>query len=431
LMTELLGRNWTALTPMLREGGDAIRENAASQADGLIVTEKQAQAAEDMRIAQDKLNDSWVAFRNTVGNEVIPDLTRAFDDLNKASEWFTTQEPSKAIGSIGVAAGMSAEQVARLKRELELAQTPAEHLKEQEEGYKKLAASYGYVADSAGAMVSQQKEQLTTGEKWLKHMLAEKETTSDLAAAQERWAYDQVTLAQTTNDLGTATDNLKKDQQSLNESMGSEAVSAIEKSQQSFARQLAAMKIQDEAFGTHAAVTAQRSKDIDDATRAFMNSPQTEADKAAYLSRLDEIKTKYTNLDDAIEKDKTKVRELQDVIDNLHGKDIYINVITQQNQAAGLGGITPVQHYEGEPATGGGHWHWDGSRWEVFYGYQFGGAVGKGQSVMVGEHGPEMFTPGVGGNITNNWSLTINSHARTEQVASDFHLMKSLYSPGA
>lgn len=44
LMTETLGRNWTTLTPMLSQGGDAFRKMAAGVEDSLIVTAEAAAA---------------------------------------------------------------------------------------------------------------------------------------------------------------------------------------------------------------------------------------------------------------------------------------------------------------------------------------------------------------------------------------------------
>jgi hypothetical protein len=453
LMTELLGRNWTALTPMLREGGDAIRETAASQAEGMLVTEAQAQAAEDLRRQVDVLNDQWTAFRNNFSNSVVPDLIRALDDLNKATDWFAKQEPDKLMGSIGVAAGMSADQVARLKRELEIPQTSREHLKELEEGYKKLADSYGYVIPGTRELTAEEQKAFEAYQKTNKavennNLYLQQQTTNTGALTTQELEFNraiedqkriagELTIA--TGNLDTAKNQLKTDQQNLNTAMGSEAQSAAEGMRQSFDRTLAALKIQDEAFGTHTADTKTRSKEIDDATRAFMNSPQTEADKAKYLGRLDEIKTKYSELDEKIEADKKKVGELQAVIDALHGKDIDINVRVNQigGEAGGPwnvggGGATP-DHYEGQPAVGGaGHWHWNGTAWVIIQGYESGGSFGADQSILVGERGPEILTPSAAGNITNNYhyNMTINSNARHEQVAADYALMRALYSPG-
>ena len=82
LMTELLGRNWTALTPMLKEGGQAIRDNAAAQSDALIVTEEMAKKTRELEIAQDNFNDSILAIKLSLGNGLIPAVTETLDNFD-------------------------------------------------------------------------------------------------------------------------------------------------------------------------------------------------------------------------------------------------------------------------------------------------------------------------------------------------------------
>jgi hypothetical protein len=442
LMTELLGRNWTALTPMLREGGDAIRETAASQAEGMLVTEAQAQAAEDLRIATDNLNDAYTAIRNQVGNDLIPALTDLLTitlQLNEASAkeieiqreagWVWKEAERKK-------AEATAQATADIKKGVD-ARTAAL----QAEGIALLG-----VTGATGALTKEEQDAFEAYQKTNKavennNLYLQQQTQNTQGLTTDIIEFNRRMEEQTrlTGEMSTAQDRLATAQQNLNNSMGAEAVSAAEGARQSFDRTLEAIKIQDQAFGTHAADSKTRSKEIEDATRAFMNSPQTEADKAKYLGRLDEIKTKYSELDESIEASKKKVGELQAVVDALHGKDIYINVITTQSAGvSGGAGVVPAPappstHYEGERAVGGaGHWHWNGTAWVIIQGYESGGSFGAGQSILVGERGPEILTPSAAGNITNNYhyNMTINSNARHEQVAADYALMRALYSPG-
>ena len=64
---------------------------------------------------------------------------------------------------------------------------------------------------------------------------------------------------------------------------------------------------------------------------------------------------------------------------------------------------------------------------------QFGGPLFAGQSALVGERRPEIFTPSVPGTVqpitnttTNNMSLTINSQAQAEQVEQSFRMMQAM-----
>lgn len=81
-LTKVFGRNWSQLTPLLRQGGDAIRANAAAQSDALIVSEKEAQASEELRIATDNLNDSKEALSQTLGNKLIPVQAKWMTGIN-------------------------------------------------------------------------------------------------------------------------------------------------------------------------------------------------------------------------------------------------------------------------------------------------------------------------------------------------------------
>ena len=57
---------------------------------------------------------------------------------------------------------------------------------------------------------------------------------------------------------------------------------------------------------------------------------------------------------------------------------------------------------------------------------QFGGPVMQGRSYLVGERGPELFTPDSAGNITNYWNLTINEAGSRGNVVMDFALLQAL-----
>jgi hypothetical protein len=92
-LVKIFGRNWDELTPLLNAGGDAIRSGAAAIEDGLIPTEAAIQKSRELFIAQDKLNDSWTALKNKVGNEVTPALIQVVDALNNWGKIITVQDP--------------------------------------------------------------------------------------------------------------------------------------------------------------------------------------------------------------------------------------------------------------------------------------------------------------------------------------------------
>jgi len=79
----IFGRNWAALDPLLQAGGKSIRDMSAAVADGLVVTEAEAQATERYRIQLDQLNDTWTAVKNEVGQDAIPLLTEKLGIFNE------------------------------------------------------------------------------------------------------------------------------------------------------------------------------------------------------------------------------------------------------------------------------------------------------------------------------------------------------------
>jgi hypothetical protein len=66
-LVDIFGRNWTSLNPLLVQGGQAMKKLAADIEDGLVVTQKEADATEELRLRIEKLTDAWIAYRNEIG----------------------------------------------------------------------------------------------------------------------------------------------------------------------------------------------------------------------------------------------------------------------------------------------------------------------------------------------------------------------------
>jgi len=130
VLTDKFGRNWATLTPILRNGGDALREQAAAVADGLVVTEASVKASEDYRLAVDELSDSWQAFSMNIGNTVIPALTSLLDTINTADV---------ARSSTGISMSGVTFQIQKLQQEkeaLKQARLAIESTKDVDMGYQ-------------------------------------------------------------------------------------------------------------------------------------------------------------------------------------------------------------------------------------------------------------------------------------------------------
>lgn len=76
LLNETFGRGWKTLLPLLEQGGDAIRNQAAAIDENLIVTDEMVRQEEAYRLAVDQVTDALDAQKYKLGNEIIPLLTQ-------------------------------------------------------------------------------------------------------------------------------------------------------------------------------------------------------------------------------------------------------------------------------------------------------------------------------------------------------------------
>lgn len=78
-MMEAFGRSWTTLTPMLKEGGDAVRAAAQAGREMGLATEASVAEARKMEVALDDLGDRATVLKSKIGNTLIPVLVTAGD----------------------------------------------------------------------------------------------------------------------------------------------------------------------------------------------------------------------------------------------------------------------------------------------------------------------------------------------------------------
>ena len=74
-----LGRAGLEWNQILGQGSQALKDQAAAVNGGLILSQRQLDAAEKLRLQQDMLNDSWDAIKVSIGNNVIPALSALVD----------------------------------------------------------------------------------------------------------------------------------------------------------------------------------------------------------------------------------------------------------------------------------------------------------------------------------------------------------------
>ena len=83
MASKIFGRQYAEMEPLLRQGGEAIRNATGEIADNLIVTEAQIEANKRLIAQQDELQDQWTGIKNQVGQELIPPLSRLLHLLEK------------------------------------------------------------------------------------------------------------------------------------------------------------------------------------------------------------------------------------------------------------------------------------------------------------------------------------------------------------
>lgn len=77
MASKIFGRQWAEIEPLLRQGGDAIREGTAAIADNLVVTEEAVRENKKFIQTLDNYQDAWTGLSHTVGQEVLPVITAA------------------------------------------------------------------------------------------------------------------------------------------------------------------------------------------------------------------------------------------------------------------------------------------------------------------------------------------------------------------
>lgn len=76
-LVDQFGTRGAEMAKVLDKGSKAIREQSAAINANMLATDESIQASEDLRIAQDNLNDSLQGVKYTIGNAVIPVLVEA------------------------------------------------------------------------------------------------------------------------------------------------------------------------------------------------------------------------------------------------------------------------------------------------------------------------------------------------------------------
>src|SRR3972149_1491409 len=86
-LSKIFGRNWAVLNPLLAEGGDALRANAASIQDNLILSAESVAQTREWEIALDEWEDSVQAAKIAIGGFLVEGLLPLVHIAQDIDEW--------------------------------------------------------------------------------------------------------------------------------------------------------------------------------------------------------------------------------------------------------------------------------------------------------------------------------------------------------
>lgn len=449
MATKLFGKSWADLTPILLLGGDALRKQADGVNSALVLTEKQVQAARDLEIQQDNLNDQWAVLSTMMGNRAIPAMTGFLGVTNALIEQMQKKGVAKGIGelerAILIAAGIIDKSSTLIVGDLDSLNAAAGGmplvLKAAANGYAEMAAASVIAADAADSEAASNAaleasaikadaaaDRVTQGKTRQSAAVraaadVAMQAAADEAAAAELEArnfdilsfalngVDDATESQISklNDLQTAQANIETEIQTAI----SQGYSPLSEKIQGLNKDLADNKKAQEETRTAIADTttemiyqqAAAGLDAEAALELARSLGVISEEDYAIATVLEDLKKQYLDGKLSAEQYAAKVAELNARVAEAQSKNVTITYDLLWNG-------------EPPPGAGGGGGHQPG-RPPPAQALQSGGPVYPWQSYMVGEVGPEMFRPATAGNIIPNNQIN----------GGDINVTQNIYNP--
>lgn len=107
--TALFGKSWADLMPYLEQGGKGIRDAMADVKDYQIVSAETAQQQRELQLATDDLADSWTGLKTEAAKSVVPALTGiakgaadALDAYQRFTDWVDKRSPTERKDLFGL-----------------------------------------------------------------------------------------------------------------------------------------------------------------------------------------------------------------------------------------------------------------------------------------------------------------------------------------
>lgn len=334
ILTEKFGRNWSVLTPLLKEGKQGILDNAAAISDALILDQDAIDKAEELRVATDNLTDAWGALTMEVGEETIPTITTLINSILLLTGNASKETEAQMVKN------------AALQRQKSIYNDMVEAENQAtREALRATNAIQGNTTASdanTGAQIAEERSLLKT-----RDALADVERAQEeAAAAAQRHADASKNVALSMAEITRA-------------STASMALDALTQAMKEGKMSEAAYVLQSE-----------------NVMRQMGGMSQAEIDAAVQMRLL---KIAHDEGTMSAQEYATMIENLMNKLEELDGKTVHSTVVVEV-----LGG---QQIYD----LGGGK-----------KGRAAGGPVSANTPYLVGERGPEIFTPNSSGSIINN-----------------------------
>lgn len=411
LGTALFGRSWADLAPFLQLGSAGIRNAMDDVADYQIVTEETAQEQRNLSLAVDNMQDAFNGLSMSLAKDAIPQLTGVANGL--AAVLNGAEKLGRGAGLLeGVQRifgfGFAAERQRQLSKELDktaeatggLTQELAETEHQAGEASEKLGAieqaasamraatplaaelrretaELATAAERAAAASAEQKKQLDllngTVTTVAQASLAYENAQARVATAAQTYAERQQEVTDKIKEFGEGTPQAIKAQQDLEQSARDYSAAAYD------AAGAAVTQAEKQAELTGRTLTA------DEKTRIYLEALQG-------ISTTTNDPTLKAGLDSLIE----KTQAAATAADRAQAAYYAMEAAAARAAAVAAGAANIVPGVGAVPTA---------AAREGYDGKADGGPVTAGQTYMVGEEGPELFTPQRSGQIIPNDKL--------------------------
>lgn len=365
-LTDKFGKAGYKFAEAMQKGGSALKEMNDSISDNLVLTQDSVDAAREYEKSIDDLQDTFMGLKVTVGNAVIPvlddlvggmnDFIKIQDDANKLMETGENTYRRAAIAQATI------EEVTR--RNAEASNSAANSYKDWAQAIEETSGSLGNLGTDLASAEEAMKEMTETNKGFLSLLgtmqsADESYNEKSKSLTEERIQLESDRAAALAAGWWEGSEKILEYDQKLEENKQKTIENADEFDLQNKRIMLGYIERQLTADGTLTDTELQWLLEKGVAWGVYSQTVVNETAKAI-----------------------EEANKLAEAINTIPSERTFLMSVLVQGADA-VGGL------------GSGFGQWGGGK-------ALGGSVSGGTSYMVGEHGPERFTPNTSGTITPN-----------------------------